>query len=157
MSTTFSDHKQLVLMSTDLVDSAALKVEMGDLDFVNKIAQPHNSLFREILASTQGAKEITCRGDGYLVTFPRVSDAVIAALRFQHALRNYAWESHPARTRIGIHVGEGVVIQGPESGKIEIVCHAADMCARVMNLAQGGQILLTRHAYDDGCQFVRQH
>jgi serine/threonine protein kinase/class 3 adenylate cyclase len=152
-----ADQKLMVLMFTDLVDSSALKIKLGDRAYANKVARPHNALFREILSSIPGAQENNYMGDGFLATFQRVSDAVNAGLRMQYALRNYPWEAHAARSRVGIHLGEAVLLEGAEERKPNISGHAADMCARVMNLALGGQILLTRHAFDDGRQYVRQH
>jgi hypothetical protein len=48
-------------------------------------------------------------------------------------------------------------VPGVIPGTIDIQGQVADVCARMMNLALPGQILLTRHAYDDGHQFVREH
>jgi TolB-like protein/class 3 adenylate cyclase/Flp pilus assembly protein TadD len=157
MTGSLSNQRLLVLMFTDLVGSSALKTRLGDVDYANKVVRPHNRIFRAILASIPGAEENNYTGDGFLAIFPRVSDAVNAALRFHHVLRTYAWEAVPVSTRIGIHVGETVLLEGPEAGKLVIASHAADMCARVMSLGQGGQTLLTRHAFDDARQYVRQH
>src|ERR1700730_5276220 len=107
-----SDQRLLVLMFTDLVDSTALKTKLGDLAYATKILRPHNFIFREILASIPCANENNYLGDGFLATFPRVSDAVNAALRFQHALHTYPWDVRPARARIGIHVGETLLLEG---------------------------------------------
>jgi TolB-like protein/class 3 adenylate cyclase/Flp pilus assembly protein TadD len=152
-----SNQRLLVLMFTDLVGSSAMKTKLGDVEYANKVVRPHNRIFREIIASIPGAEENNYTGDGFLATFPRVSDAVNAALRFQYALRNYPWEVAPITTRIGIHIGETVLLEGSEAGRLLIASHAADMCARLMSLAQGGQTLLTRHAFDDARQYVRQH
>lgn len=144
------------LMLTDLEHSSAWKLKLGDKDYAKKIALPHNAMFRKVLAAIHGAHENNYTGDGFLSTFLHVRDAVNAALCFQQLLRSYAWETDEAvKTRIGIHVGESVFLG--RSAKAIIVSHAADMCARVMSLGQGGQILLTRHAFDDGRQFVREH
>ena len=157
MTNVLSNHRLLVLMFTDLVGSSALKVKLGDVDYANNVVRPHNEMFRAILASIPEAEENNYTGDGFLATFPRVSDAVNAALRFQYALQNYPWKADSVKTRIGIHVGETVLVEGHEAGKLLIASHAADMCARMMSLAQGGQTLLTRHAFDDARQYVRQH
>ena len=81
--------------------------------------------FRAILASIVGAEENNYTGDGFLATFPRVSDAVNAALRFHYALRTFKWEAVPIETRIGIHVGETVLVEGLDAGNLNIASHAA--------------------------------
>ncbi len=140
-----------------MVNSGALKTKLGDRAYIEKVLGPHDAIFRKILRDIPGAQEIKNTGDGFLAIFPLVSEAVNAALRFQHEMRSYPWEMDAPRTRIGIHVGEGVVVKGAEPGKIDIQGHAVDLCSRVMSIGLGGQILLTRHAYDDGLQFVRKH
>ncbi len=152
-----AEHRLVVLLFTDLEGSSGLKTALGDLEYATRIARPHNALFRAILSSIDGAAENNYTGDGFLATFPRVSDAVEAALRFQQEMRTHPWETDAPRTRIGIHVGEISLIEGSTPGALLIASHAADMCARLMSLGSGGQILLTRHAFDDARQYVRRH
>jgi|GEM_PF-6232156 len=147
----------MVLMFTDLLNSSGLKMTLGDVAYATKVARPHNQLFRGILGRFPGAKEINYTGDGFLANFGSVSDAVETALLFHHALRTHAWEAVPVQTRIGIHVGEVVLLGGGDPETTFIASHAADMCARLMNLGGGDQTLLTRHAFDDARQYVRAH
>lgn len=151
------DQRRLVLMFTDMVNSGALKTKLGDRAYIEKVLGPHDQIFRRILADYEGAQEIKNTGDGFLATFRLVSDAVNAALRFQHEMRSYPWEMDAPGARVGIHVGEGVVVKGAEPGKIDIQGLAVDICSRVMSVGHAGQILLTHHTYDDACQFVREH
>ena len=151
------EHRLMVLMFTDLVDSSGLKAQLGDVAYAQKIAKPHNKIFRDILARFAGAQTLNYTGDGFLASFRSVGDAVDAALLFHHALRIYPWDSRSVATRVGIHVGEAVMIEGNDPDKMLIASHAADMCARLMNLGAGGQTLLTRHAFDDARQYVRAH
>ena len=151
------DQRRMVLMFADMADSSALKLKLGDGAYSEKVCGPRDAIFRKVLADTPEAKEIKNTGDGFIAAFPFVSDAVNAALRFQHEISNYPWEKDAPRTRIGIHVGEAVVVKGAGPGMIDVQGRAVDMCSRVMSLGLGGQILLTRNAYDDGHQFVREH
>jgi class 3 adenylate cyclase len=152
------DQRRLVLMFTDVTDSSALKTKLGNLAYFEKVLVPHDAMFRKVLADFPGAQEIKNTGDGFFVKFQHISGAVNAALQIQHEMRSYPWEKYAPRTRIGIHVGDGVVvIKGSAPGKIDIQGHAVDMCFRVTSLGIGGQILLTRDAYDGGRQFVREH
>src|SRR5437867_4191562 len=83
--------RRTVLMFTDIVGSSSLKVELGDADYVEHVAKPHNRIFRETLGRFVGAGENNYTGDGFVAMFERVSDAVNAALLFHHALRSHAW------------------------------------------------------------------
>lgn len=147
----------MVLMFTDMVNSSGLKVKLGDAAYAASIAKPHNDLFRRLLAEYPGARELNYAGDGFLASFRRVSDAVKLALRFHHGLRTWPWQVEAVQTRIGIHVGEATLLDKPDDREMSIASHAADVCARVMGLGSGGQTLLTRHAFDDARQYVREH
>jgi sigma-B regulation protein RsbU (phosphoserine phosphatase) len=58
--------------------------------------------------------------------------------------------------RIGIHVGEVVIREQDGSPNPKGLSGVqVDTCARVMNLAQGGQILLTRSAFDSARQMLK--
>ena len=145
-----------VIMFTDLVGSSGLKIKWGDERYAREIALPHNKIFRRLLKVTPGALELNYTGDGFFASFQTVQDAVNVALLFHHAMRRYPWQAETPLTRVGIHTGQMVVIDGGE-GQVEQISHAADMCARLMSLGCGGQTLLTRHAFDDGRQYVREH
>lgn len=147
----------MVLMFTDLVNSSGLKMQLGDVAYARSVANPHNQIFRSVLSRFPGAEENNYTGDGYLATFKSVGDAVEMALLFHHALREHAWEAVPVKTRIGVHVGEVVMLDAGDAKTNFIASHAADMCARLMSLGLGGQTLLTRHAFDDARQYVRAH
>ncbi len=145
----------MVIIFTDLVDSSALKVRLGDQDYVQHIARPHNQIFRELLRQFPGAAERAYTGDGFMATFASVADAVMCALEFHEALRRHQWERVKPETRVGIHLGDTIEFDGKDSQETALASHAADMTARVMSLAEGGQILMTRAAFDSARQSVR--
>ncbi len=94
-------------------------------------------------------------GDGYFAEAGGVAEAVRFALLFQEAMREGPWSEVRLTTRAGIHAGEiGVVDSEGGSG---VVAPAADLAARVMSLAVGGQILLTRFPFDEARHFIREH
>jgi hypothetical protein len=89
------------------------------------------------------------------VTFDVVGDAVNAALEFVNSLKTHQWERKRPQVRLGVHLGqinEIIVI-----GEPEIQGMAVNLCARLMGLAKPGQILLTRAAFDEARQNVRNH
>lgn len=148
-------HSRLtVLMFTDLVESAALTRQLGDADYVQFVLEPHNAIFRDLIAEWPQARVVKQTGDGFLATFASTSDAVNCALRFHQALRNAAWVRITPETRIGIHLGEMVELTA-FSEKADIAGDAANMAARVMNLAIGRQTLMTQPAFDSARQSGR--
>jgi len=146
----------MVLMFSDIVDSVALKTKLGGPAY-RRLVDRHDRIYRDVVDSTRGAACLKDTGDGFLSRFVTASDAVTAALRFEHALSTGDWDPQPLKVRIGIHVGEVEELANDISGIPKIVGLAADIAARVMSLAQGGQILLTRTAFDSARQYVREH
>ncbi len=145
----------VVFMFTDLVDSTALARQLGDADYVRCVLEPHNRLFRRLLAEFSGAKEVKHTGDGFMATFASASDAVECGLRLHHAMQGAAWERVAPRTRVGIHLGEAIEFAGASAEKRDLAGDAANMTARVMSLAGPGQTLMTRVAFDSARQSGR--
>ncbi|MGA2442592.1 MAG: protein kinase, partial [Tepidisphaeraceae bacterium] len=153
----------MVFMFTDVADSTRLKQRenLGAAAYAD-LARKHDLLFRQIAASIPGADVLKDVGDGYMATFATASDAVRAALRFQFAINTDpdftpASSSVPFRVRIGVHQGEVSVLDQDIYGKPKLVGPAADMTARIQSLALPGQILVSRAAFDNARQYVRDH
>jgi WD40 repeat protein/class 3 adenylate cyclase len=142
----------VVLMFTDLVDSAGLARQLGDAEYVRQILEPHNALFRRLLARFPAAREVKHTGDGFMATFASASDAARCALEFDHALRTTTWPRVAPRVRIGIHVGEAIDVPGPDGTRQDLAGDAANMAARLTALAAPGQVLLTKAAFDGARQ-----
>lgn len=142
-----------VLLFTDICDSTALKARHGALEY-RRVAELHNRLFEE-LAAEEKLTVIKNTGDGYFARSLSVAAVVRFALRFQHGMRTTAWPGFPIITRVGIHAGE--VADITTLGQADVLAPAADLVARVMGLAVGGQILLTRWPFDEARHFVRMH
>ena len=139
----------VTLLFTDIVGSTALKQQLGDRAAAD-LFRRHHELIRETLHHFAQAEEIETAGDSFLLIFATPSDAIRFALLAQIGLRGLAVESGPgALDRIGIHVGEVVVSEDNESRKPkDLFGIQIDTCARVMSLAQGGQVLMTRAVFD---------
>ena len=142
-----------VLIFTDIVGSTDLKNKLGMAGYSQVLAR-HNELFEVALTDFTGAKIIKHTGDGYFATFPTASEAVKFALAFQSRMSAESWQPSPLRTRVGIHAGEVQIVE--MAGRHDVVGLSADIAARLMSLAVGGQVLLTRGAFDDARQFVRE-
>jgi len=76
-------HKHRIVLVTlvfsDLVDSVALRRQLGD-QAGTSLLQGHRQLLGQTLARFAGAEEIETAGDSFLLLFARPSDAVKFAL-----------------------------------------------------------------------------
>ena len=142
-----------VVLFTDVVGSTDLKSRLGTHAYLPRL-QRHNDLFTQSCARFRG-RVVKHTGDGFLALFDAASDAVRAALVFQRAMRDEPWTPEPLQTRVGIHSGE--LAEMEMGGQKDVTGLAADLAARVMSLAQGGQVLLTRWPFNDARQFVPEH
>jgi WD40 repeat protein/serine/threonine protein kinase/class 3 adenylate cyclase len=144
----------VTLLFTDIVGSTQLKQTLGDREAVGRI-QRHHALVRELLRAFPDAQEMSTAGDSFFLVFARPSDAVRFALQLQQRLREQgAGDPHAVRDRIGVHLGE-VVLEAGEGKPRDLYGLHVDTAARVMSLAQGGQILLTRAAFDSARQSLK--
>ena len=143
-----------VLLFSDIVDSTDLKTRHG-VPAYSVALRTHNGHFEQIARDCQGIRILQNMGDGYFAEAGGVAEAVKFALLFQHAMREGPWSEVTIATRVGIHVGEITALEA--EGGSGIVAPAADLAARVMSLAIGGQILLTRFPFDEARHFIREH
>jgi class 3 adenylate cyclase len=146
----------VTLVFTDIVGSTSLKHQLGDRAGVSLI-QRHHAVVRECLAGFPAGKEDETAGDSFLIAFATPSAAVAFALLLQARMRGFSHASAAQlRDRIGIHLGEVVVQEHAQGLKPrELYGIQVDTCARVMDLAQAGQILLTRSAFDSARQMLK--
>ena len=154
----FQKHRTglVTLVFTDLVDSTALLSQLGDQAGASFL-QRRRQLIREVLGGYPEGEEVETAGDSFLLAFAKPSDAVRWALQVQARLRRFSGESRlPVQERIGIHLGEVVIKEHETEAKAkDLYGLQVVTCARVMSLAQGGQILLTRGGFDSARQVLK--
>jgi serine/threonine protein kinase/class 3 adenylate cyclase len=141
----------LALLFTDIVGSTALKSHLG-MQTYRALLTRHNEIFESSLRKYAEAKVVNRTGDGYFASFATASDAVAFALAFQSRMGLEPWEPQPLAARLGIHLGEVSIMS--VDGREDLSGLSADIAARVMSVAVGGQILLTRPAFEDAMQFL---
>src|SRR5215213_4160843 len=127
----------MVLMFTDLVNSTSLKRELGP-DLYRPLAQRHDHFIHEAMSLAPSGRILQDNGDGYFIAFDTLSDAINAALTIQWLMHHEPWP-RPFSTRIGLHVGQVEQMQSEATGQPKFLAAAADVAARVMSLARGGQ------------------
>ncbi|HWX19891.1 MAG TPA: YfiR/HmsC family protein [Candidatus Binatia bacterium] len=145
----------LALLFTDVVGSTELTRDLGDVPSA-ELVEVHHETVRRVLRSFSEGDEISVSGDSFFIVFSKPSDAVRFALSLQGALRTGQGRADGKRIldRIGIHVGE-VVITEQADGAPDFYGIQVNLCSRVMELAQGDQILLTRTAFDSARQILK--
>ncbi len=146
----------MAFLFTDLVDSTGMKQRLGDTTYVQAVLRPHNKLFHDALGKFATAVERDNAGDGFFVTFDSLAEAVEFALVFQRGMETFGWVQEHPKTRIGIHLGDSIKFQEAQ-GQEKAAGQAQDLAARLMGLASGGQILLSRAVSDGARQYVRKH
>jgi class 3 adenylate cyclase len=129
----FADRFLATLLFTDLVDSTATIVKLGDVAWHDVLSE-HYQVARGALERF-GGKEVETTGDGLLATF----DSPARALRCAAAIRDAA-ERQGLGMRAGVHVGEVGVA---EKGIRGVAVHEA---ARIMAAAGAGEILVSQIA-----------
>lgn len=146
----------LTLLFTDMVGSTQLKQALGDTDGFDRI-QEHHALVRETLAGFPEGEEIGTAGDSFFLVFAKPSEAVKFSLLLQSRLRELSENSSsPLRDRVGIHIGEVIIEERPGEAKPkDLYGIQVDICARVMSLGQGDQILMTRSTFDNARQVLK--
>ncbi len=124
------------ILFADIAGSTLLYESAGDAVAHQKVAACLDSL-RRISAGKSG-RVVKTIGDEILVAFAAVDQALLAACDMQMAFREYGH----IRLRIGFHAGHVVEADGDVFGD------SVNLAARVVELANPGQILMTREAYD---------
>ena len=146
----------LTLLFTDMVGSTKLKQELGDREAVALI-QRLRALVRGLLSRFIEGEEIETAGDSFFIVFAKPSDGVLFSLMLQSKLRDLGEEmGRPLLNRIGLHIGEVVIEERADSSKRkDLYGLQVDLCGRVMSLAEGDQILMTRSAFDNARQVLK--
>ncbi len=144
-----------VILFSDIQSSVQLQESIGTTRYAGLLRR-HDELFGQAMDEAGGSGKIVKHtGDGFLAVFHRPSDAVMTGLRFQWLLRTENWPAHGKITaRVGIHAGEVLMMPSGSDGP-GMVGAAVNLAARVMGLAAGGQILVTRSVFDSTRQFLR--
>ena len=100
------------------------------------LRQLRNDLFGPVVTKYRG-NLVKSMGDGWLVEFPSVSDAVDCSVEIQESLGGHG----AIRLRVGIHTGE-VIFEDED-----VFGDGVNVAARLEELAEPGQIMISDNAY----------
>jgi class 3 adenylate cyclase len=120
---------------TDIVDSTARAQALGDRAWGDLLGL-HDKAVRQELARFRG-NEIKWTGDGFLAAFDRPARAIQCSLSIINTVRTLGIE-----VRVAIHTGEVEYVKNDIRG---IAVHIA---SRVANLADGGEVVVSRTVKD---------
>src|SRR5262249_49788202 len=129
------DRVLATLLFTDIVASTEQAAAMGDRRW-REVIERYYALARRNVERFRGV-EVNTEGDGYIARFDGPARAVTCA----RAIRDGA-QGLGIDVRIGVHTGE-VELHGSDIHGL-----AAHICARVVALAEPGQVLVTRTVKD---------
>ena len=101
------------------------------------LRQMREELFDPIVSDHRG-NVVKRMGDGWIVEFPSISDAVACAVAIQSGLVGH----HIIKLRIGIHIGE-VVFESDD-----VFGDGVNVAARLEALAKSGQVLISDSAHN---------
>jgi len=145
----------VTLVFTDMVGSTALKQQMGDHAGA-QLLERHHTLVRSTLAELAEGQELSTTGDSFFLVFATPSAGVKFALMLQQRLRELSRQAPvPVQDRMGLHLGEVLIQEAEQQRTKDLIGLNVDLGARVMGLAQGGQILLTRAVFDSARQALK--
>jgi predicted ATPase/class 3 adenylate cyclase len=126
----------VTFLFTDLVGSTRLweehPEEMG-------VALARHDAILEMAISGHRGVVFSQMGDGIAAAFGSACDAVAAAVAAQQGLAVESWPEAVGRlrARMGVHTGEGVLVDG------RYVNQPLNRCARLMAVAHGGQVVMS--------------
>jgi class 3 adenylate cyclase/tetratricopeptide (TPR) repeat protein len=126
----------VTFLFTDIKDSTRLWEE-HPVAMRDALAR-HDALVRAAVVEHRGYV-VKTTGDGVLAAFGTAPDALTGAVAAQQALLAEPWgATGPLSVRMGLHTGEAQAREGDYYGQ------APNRAARLMGLAHGGQVLLSR-------------
>lgn len=134
-----------VVLITDMKSFSAMTEELGSVQSA-KIVQRHRDLLLPIIAAN-GGRGAPTGGDGLVAAFDSPTAAVAAAAAMQRALEGYTGSDrspHELSVRVGIASGEVVL----DTAGCPFLGAALNLAARVMDLADGGRVMMTGEVAD---------
>jgi class 3 adenylate cyclase len=120
----------VTVLFTDIVGSTEIAAELGDRRWRDLVGR-HHAIVRGELKRHRG-RELDTAGDGFFARFDRPADAIRCACAISDEVRELGIE-----IRAGLHLGEAEILEHKVGGM------AVNVGARVMGVAEGGEVLVS--------------
>jgi adenylate cyclase len=130
----------VVIAFSDIEGSTALNDAMGDREWV-KLLERHNKLLYKHVEE-HGGHVVKTQGDGFMIAFADSEPAVRCSVGVQRELLADPQRWEDIRVRMGVHMGTSVRRGDDLFGR------NVAMAARVADLADGGEILVSTPVHD---------
>jgi class 3 adenylate cyclase len=130
-----STRRLATVLFTDLVDSSARALALGDAAWSRLLADHHRAVRRELAA--HGGTEVDTAGDGFFATFPGPAQGVRCASSISRAVTELG-----IGIRVGVHTGEVETVDGKPGGT------AVHVGARIAALAEPAEVLVSQTVKD---------
>jgi len=125
---------------TDIVGSTELAWRIGDAAWAELLKQHHAAVRAQL--ETFAGREMDTAGDGFFAIFESVPAALSAAAAIREAVRQLG-----LTLRLGLHTGDCYVADDRCTGL------AIHLCARIVALAEPGEVLVWQAVRDAGAGF----
>ncbi|APG93492.1 adenylate/guanylate cyclase domain-containing protein [Sinorhizobium americanum] len=135
--------KLAAILAADVVGYSRL-MEIDEADTVVRLGTTRENMIDPKIAAHNG-RVVKLMGDGELIEFPSVVDAVRCAVEIQQAMAECNEELPPEKRlefRIGVNLGD-VIVEGQD-----IYGDGVNVAARLEELAVPGGVLISGTAYD---------
>jgi adenylate cyclase len=143
MSTFPIERRHSAVVSADLAGFVRL-MEQDELGTLRRLLALQHGLLMPVASRCRG-RLVTASGDGFLLEFRAVGEAVRWALAVQARLAAQEREMALGRRfslRIGVHAAEVIVAGG------DIFGDGVNVAARLQRLAEPGEVWITQAAFD---------
>ncbi len=135
-----SNPKNYAILFTDIEGSTKLAQQYPDTMPI--AVDKHHKILSEIFSRHNGFV-FEFIGDAFCVAFDNIEDAINSAIESQKELANTVWDDAEIKVRIGVHFGQAQKVGEKFTGYMTMA-----RTHRIMSAAYGGQILISRTAYD---------
>lgn len=140
--------RNLCIMFTDLKQSTELYERVGDAKAFSRV-QRHFGFITDVVGSNGGAV-IKTIGDAVMAVFSTRSAGVTAAVTMQRGLAGFNQINKfdpPLVLKVGLHHGPAIAVNA--NGAFDYFGRTINIAARVQNVSEGDDMVLTEEAYAD--------
>ncbi len=134
------ERRLLAVLIADIVGYSRL-MSTNEADTYARVRTIQRTIFQPAILRYRGSI-VKWTGDGFIGTFPNAVDAVRAAAEIQASIEESTDDGEPIQVRIGINVGDVILVPS------DIYGDAVNVAARLQALAQPGGIIVSRGVKD---------